>query len=139
MIGYTITLAPKGPNVNNNPMPPHKKLTMNMLEMDNGRRLMNSVHKLKTSLDEINNVLMKNNAFPVCSTTCENCPINPRQWGILRSTIQKLKDQGVLLIDRPSTIEDLSPLEILYGNVLSLQIPYDLSQMTLSHISLLLW
>lgn len=41
-------------------------------------------------------------------------------------------DQGILLIDRPSMIEEISTLEILYDEVIPLQIPYNLSQMTLS-------
>lgn len=103
-----------------------------MVEMDNGRRLLTSVDELKNPLLEIKNMLMKNNEFPVCSTTCEDFLINPQQCGILRSTIQKLMDQEILLIDHPSTIEEASSLETPYDEVLPLQIPYDLSQMTLS-------
>lgn len=35
-----ITFTPNGPNVNNNLMPPHNKPAVNMVEFDNGRRLM---------------------------------------------------------------------------------------------------
>lgn len=72
-----ITFAPNGPNVNNNPMPPHKNSTVNMVEMDNGRRLLTCVDELKTSLLEIKNVLMKSNAFIICTRTCEHYLINP--------------------------------------------------------------
>lgn len=127
-----ITFACNGLNVNNNPMPPHKKSIVNMVEMYNGRRLLTFVDELKTPLIEIKNILMKNNAFPVGSTTCEDCLINPQQCKILRSTLQKLMDQGILLIDRPSIIEKVSILEILYDEILPIHIPYDLSQMNLS-------
>ncbi|XP_050875021.1 uncharacterized protein LOC127078622 [Lathyrus oleraceus] len=64
-----ITFAPKRPNVNNNPMPPHNNASVNMMEAHNGRRLMSYVDELKTPLIEIKNALMKNNTFPVC-----DCP-----------------------------------------------------------------
>lgn len=41
-------------------------------------------------------------------------------------------NQGIILIDRPSTLKDVSTLEIPYDEVPPLQIPYDLSQLTLS-------
>lgn len=41
-------------------------------------------------------------------------------------------NQGILLIYRPSIIEEVSTLEIPYDEVLPLQIPYNLSRMTLS-------
>lgn len=127
-----IIFVPNGPNVNNIPMPPHNKPNVNMVEMDNGRRLITFVDELKTPLIKINNMLMKSDAFLVCITTCEQCFIDPQQCGILKATIQKLMDQGILLIDRPSTIEEVSTLEIPYDEVVPLQIPYNLYQMTLS-------
>ncbi|XP_050916801.1 uncharacterized protein LOC127131973 [Lathyrus oleraceus] len=103
-----------------------------MVEMDSGRKLLTSVDKLKTPFIKIKNVLMKSNLFPVYSTTSEQCMIKLQQCGILKSTIQKLMDQGILLIDHPSMIEEVYTLEIPYDEVLPLQIPYNLSQMTLS-------
>lgn len=41
-------------------------------------------------------------------------------------------DQGFLMIDLPSTVEEVSTLEILHDEVFPMQIPYDISQMTLS-------
>lgn len=73
-----ITFTPNGPNINNNPMPPHNKPTVNMAEIDNGRRIVSRVDELKTPLIKISNVLMKNDVFPVCSTTCEHCLNNPQ-------------------------------------------------------------
>lgn len=127
-----ITFAPNGLNIYNNHMPPHNKTNMNMVEMDNGRRLVAFVDELKTSFIEIKNMLIKSDAFPVCTTTCEQCLIDPQHCKILKTTIQNLMDQGILLIDHPSTIEEVSTLEIQYDEVLPLQIPYNLSQMTLS-------
>lgn len=41
-------------------------------------------------------------------------------------------NQGIFLIDRPFTLKDLSTLEIPHHEVPPLQIPYNLSQLTLS-------
>lgn len=68
-----IKFAPNDPNVNNNPIPRHNKPTVNTVEFDNRRRLMSRVEELKTRLIEIKNVLMKNDVFPIYSTTCEHC------------------------------------------------------------------
>ncbi|XP_050919407.1 uncharacterized protein LOC127136940 [Lathyrus oleraceus] len=127
-----ITFSPKGPNVNNNPMPPHNNTSVNMMEVDNERRLMSCVDELKTPLIEIKNALMKNNAFPFCGDDCEHCLINPQQCRALKSVIQQLMNQGILVVDHPSRKEDMSTLEIPYDEVPPLQIPYDISQLTLS-------
>lgn len=42
-------------------------------------------------------------------------------------------DQGILVVDHPSTNEDVSTLEIPYNQVPPLLIPYDFSQMTNSN------
>ncbi|XP_050889755.1 uncharacterized protein LOC127095054 [Lathyrus oleraceus] len=127
-----ITFAPKGMNVNNNPMPPHNNATVNMMEADNGRRLMSCVDELKTPLIEIKNASMRDNSFPICSNNYEHCLINPQQCRTLKSVIQKLMDQGILVVDFPSIKEDVSTFEIPYDEVPPLKIPYDFSQLTLS-------
>ncbi|XP_050919190.1 uncharacterized protein LOC127136700 [Lathyrus oleraceus] len=127
-----ITFAPKRPYVNNNPMPHHNNASVNMMEADNGRRLMSCVDELKTPLIEIKNALMKNNTFPICGNDCEHCLINPQQCRTLKSVIQQLMNQGILVVDCPSTKEDVSTLEIPYDEVPPLQIPYEFSQLTLS-------
>ncbi|XP_050915939.1 uncharacterized protein LOC127131039 [Lathyrus oleraceus] len=113
-------------------MPPHNNVAANMMEVDNGRRLMSCVDELKTPLIEIKNALMKDNAFPICSNDCEHCLINPQQCRTLKSVIQKLIDQGILVVDFPSTKEDVSTLEIPYDEVPPLQIPYNFSQLTVT-------
>ncbi|XP_050919814.1 uncharacterized protein LOC127137391 [Lathyrus oleraceus] len=103
-----------------------------MVELDDGRKLITSVSELKTLLIEIKNVLIRSDAFPVCTKTCEHCLTDPPQCEILKAFIQTLVNQGILLIDLPSTIKDVSTLEIPYDEVPPLQIPYNLSQLTLS-------
>ncbi|XP_050908700.1 uncharacterized protein LOC127122404 [Lathyrus oleraceus] len=113
-------------------MPPHNNVAVNMMEADNGRRLMSCVDELKIPPIEIKNASIRDNAFPICSNDCEHCLINPQQCRTLKSVIQQLMDQGILVVDFPSTKEDVSTLEIPYDEVPPLQIPYDFSQLTLS-------
>lgn len=112
-----IKFAPNGPNVNNNLMPPHDKTNVNMGELYNGRKVVTSVNDLKTSLLEIKNFLLRSDAFFVCAQTCEYCLKDPQQCEVLKASIQTLMNQGILIIDRPSTIKDVSTLEIMYDEV----------------------
>lgn len=50
--------------------------------------------------------------------------------------MQRLKDQGILVIDHPSIVKDMTTLEIPYNQVPPLLIPYALSQMTISNNSI---
>lgn len=124
--------VPNDPNVNNNPMPLHNHTNVNMVELDNGQKLITSVSELKTPLIEIKNVLMKNDTFPICTTTYGYCLVDSQQCESLKTIIQNLINQGILLIDRPFTLKDVSTLEIPYDEVPPLQIPYSLSQLSLS-------
>lgn len=103
-----------------------------MVELDDGGKMITSVSELKTLLIEIKNILMKSDAFSICTNTCEHFLKDPQQFEILKASIQTLMNQGILLIDRPSTLKDLSTLKIPYDEVSPLQILYDLSQLTLS-------
>lgn len=104
-----------------------------MVEFDHGRRLMSRVDELKILLIKIKNIFMKNDVFPVCSNDCEHYLINPQKCETLKFVIQRLMNQGIFVVDRSSTHEDVSILEISYDEVLPLQIPYGLSQITISN------
>ncbi|XP_050916330.1 uncharacterized protein LOC127131453 [Lathyrus oleraceus] len=58
-----IRFTSNDPNVNNNPVPPHDNINVNMTELDNGRKMITFVKDLKTPLMEIKNVLSRSNAF----------------------------------------------------------------------------
>lgn len=118
-----ITFAPNSPNVNNNPMPPHNKTVVSMIEVEENKRLMSQVDKLKTHLIDIKNVLMKNDPFPICSANCKHCLIDPQQCEFLKNVIQGLMDQRILVVERLSSNEDVSTLEFPYDEVQPLLIP----------------
>lgn len=118
-----ITFAPNSLNVNNNPMPPHAKTNVNIVELDSGRKVITSINDLKTPLVEIKNVLLRSDVFSMCAQTCEYCLKDPQQCEVLKASMQTLMNQGILLIDRTSTTKDVLTLEILYKEVPLVQIP----------------
>lgn len=74
-----ITFTPNNPSVNNNRMPPHDKINVNMVELENRRKVITSVNHLKNPLLEIKKVLLRSNAFSVCAHTYEYCSKYPQQ------------------------------------------------------------
>lgn len=43
-----ITFVPNGPNVNKNPIPSHNKITVSMMEVEEGRKMVSGLDELKT-------------------------------------------------------------------------------------------
>lgn len=98
-------------------MPPHDKTNVNMVELDSCRKVITSMNDLKTPLLEIKNVLLRSDEFSVCVQTYEYCSKDPQQCKVLKASIQTLMNQGLLIIDRASTIKDVSTLKIPYDEV----------------------
>lgn len=126
------TFAPNDPNVNNNPMSPHNNPDVNTVEVEENNKLVSQVDEVKTPLIDIKNIFMKSNLCPLCDNNYENYLINPQECEVLKTVIQKLIDQGILVVEHLSFSEDVLTLEILYDQVQLLQIPYDMSPMTIS-------
>lgn len=68
---------PNGPNVNNNPMPPHKKHTVIMVEEVEGKKLVSKMDDLKTPLFDVKKQLLMNELSPSRDAACERCLMNP--------------------------------------------------------------
>lgn len=66
-----ISFAPNGPNVNNNPMPPHTGPSVSMLEGFRDYSMVTDVDKVKTSLVVVKEKLLSNDVFPGCAADCE--------------------------------------------------------------------
>lgn len=69
---------------------------------------------LKSPLIDIKNLLMKSHLFPICDANCEHCLINPQECEVLKTLIQGLIDQGILVVEHLSSSEDVSTLDIPY-------------------------
>lgn len=126
-----ITFTPNGLNVNNNVLPPYNKPTVNMMEVEEGRKLVSQVDELKTPLVDINKQFLMNNLSPICNASCKCCLINPKNCEVLKDSIQDMMNQIVIVAKHLSTIEDIATLEIPYDQVEPLEIPYDLTLMTI--------
>lgn len=59
---------------------------------------------------------------------CVNFLVNPQTCQVWKAGVQKLIDQGVILVEKLSTAEEVSTLEIPYDqNQIPLKIPYDMT------------
>lgn len=105
---------PNGPNMNNNHMTPHANPSMGMMEGFEGRNLMISVDKMKTPIATVKEKLLMNEVFPGYDAKCEHCVVNPHTCQVLKVGVQKLIDQGVVLVEQSSTTKEVTTLEIPY-------------------------
>lgn len=112
-----IMFVENGLNVNNNPMPTHNKLAINMVEIDEGRRLVSWVDELKTLLVKIKEQLLTSSLFPVCDADCEHCLINPQECEVLKSLVKTLINEWIIVGEHLSTSEDVETAKIPYNQV----------------------
>lgn len=122
-----ISFAPTGPNVNNNPMPPHVGHSVNMIEESIKHNLISNVDMMKTHLLVLKEQLLLKNVFPGCTSDYAHCLNNPQGCGEVKKGIQLLIDQGTFLVEQIPIADDVSTLEIPYYPV---QIPVANAPMT---------
>lgn len=65
-----------------------------------------------------------NEVHPGCDAECENFMMNPQDCEKLKAGVQKLIDQGVMIIEQMSAANKVATLEIPYDPV-RVEIPYD--------------
>lgn len=93
-----ITFMPNGPNINNNPMPPHIGPSVSMIEECGGKKLVSNMDNIKNLLDVIKDLLLMNMVFPGCGVNCKHYLINPQVCEELKVGVLNLIDQGVMLV-----------------------------------------
>lgn len=113
-------------------MSPYNKPAVNMVEVKEGRRLVSRVDELKTHLIKIMEQLLATSLFPICDADYKHFLNNPQECEVLKTAIQELTDQGIMVVKHLATSEDVATLEILYDQVQPLQILYDMSPMIIS-------
>ncbi|XP_050914650.1 uncharacterized protein LOC127129531 [Lathyrus oleraceus] len=119
-----ISFAPNGPNTNNNPMPPHAGPSVSMTEEE--KKVMYRVEEIRTLLAVVKEQLLMNEVHPGCDAECEGCLVNPQDFEKLKVGVQKLIDQGVMIIEHMFAANEVSTLEIPYDLVrVPVEIPYD--------------
>lgn len=67
-----------------------------------------------------------------CNADCECFLINPETCEVLEVGIQELTSQGVIVAENMFTIKEVATLEIPYDQAQPLEIPYNLTPMTIS-------
>ena len=93
---------------------------------------MSNVDDLITPLVNITKQSFMNYLSPICNAACEYCLIDPQNCEVLKVVMQELMNQGIIVAEHLSTIEDVATFTIPYDQVQPLEIPYDLSPMTIS-------
>lgn len=93
-------------------MPPHNKHVVNIIEIYEKRRLVSRVDELKTPPIKIKEQLLKSSLFPVYDARCKHCLINPQECKVLKSVVQRLINEGIMVVEHLSTNEDVSTLKI---------------------------
>lgn len=119
-----ISFAPNGPNNNNNPIPPHAGPSVSMIEEE--KKVKHFVEEIRTLLAVVKEQLLLNKVHPGCDTECEDCLMNPQDCEKLKAGVQKLIDQGVMIIEQIYAGNEVATLEIPYDPVqVPVDIPYD--------------
>lgn len=107
-----ITFMLNGPNINNNPMPPHISPSMSVLEEYGGKKTVSSVDNIKTSLAIVKEQLLMNEVYPNCDIDYEHCLISPQVCEKLNAGVQNLIDRGIMLVEQLFTVDEVDTFEI---------------------------
>ncbi|XP_058783483.1 uncharacterized protein LOC131658172 [Vicia villosa] len=108
-----ISFTPTGPNVQNNPMPPHTGAT-NAVELWDEQILVTDVNEVKMPLATVKEHLVQQGVLCELHDFCLQCSSNPEECDRLRAEIQKLMDEGVIRVERVTPDEEEAVLEIPY-------------------------
>lgn len=89
-----------GPNVLQNPMPPHSGPSVNVVEFEQKQNLVKDVKLMKTPLLSVKEALVRNGVFPGCCYNCDACQNSVDGCSDLKEGIQKLLDEGRLQCEK---------------------------------------
>ncbi|XP_050908104.1 uncharacterized protein LOC127121698 [Lathyrus oleraceus] len=113
-----------GPNVKNNPLPPHGDPSVNAIEDAFAGVMVEKVEDVKTPLAAFHARLVEAGLINDSHENCEECATYPRGCQVVRDNIQDLMNKGVLQISSVTKNEDVlviepcfnlpEPVEILY-------------------------
>lgn len=89
-----------GPNVLQNPMPPHTGPSVNVVEVEQKQSLIRDVNLLKTPLLSVKEALVRNNVFPSCCYSCDACQSSVDGCNNLKGGIKRLLNEGRLQCEK---------------------------------------
>ncbi|XP_039684985.1 uncharacterized protein [Medicago truncatula] len=115
-----ITFTDSAPNIQTNPLPNHGAAIVNMVEDCQKTHHILDVQRIRTPLVPLHAKLCKVNLFKHDHDVCKVCLLNP--WGCqkVKDDIQRLLNQGGLVVERKCddvcVITPEEPLEIFYDS-----------------------
>ncbi|XP_050875250.1 uncharacterized protein LOC127078874 [Lathyrus oleraceus] len=119
-----LSFKDMGPNVKNNPLPPHGYLAVNAIEDASVGVTVDKVDDVKTPLAAFHARLVEAGLINVNHDNCEECAIYPRGCQVVRDNIQDLMDKGVLQISSVAKNEDVLVIEPCFNLPEPIEIPY---------------
>ncbi|XP_050890186.1 uncharacterized protein LOC127095556 [Lathyrus oleraceus] len=114
-----------GPNVKNNPLPPHGDPAVNAIEDASVSVMVDKVDDVKNPLAAFHARLVEAGLINVNHDKCEECATHQRGCQMVRDNIQNLMDKGVLQISSVAKNKDVLVIEPFFNLPEPVEIPYD--------------
>ncbi|XP_050890018.1 uncharacterized protein LOC127095358 [Lathyrus oleraceus] len=119
-----LSFKDMGPNVKNNPLPPHGDPAVNAIEDASTVVMVEKVEDVKTPLAAFHARLVEAGLVNVDHDNCEECATYPKGCQVVRDNIQDLMDKGVLQISSAVKNEDVLVIEPCFNLPEPVEIPY---------------
>ncbi|XP_050888913.1 uncharacterized protein LOC127094086 [Lathyrus oleraceus] len=119
-----LSFKDMGPNVKNNPLPPHGNPAVNAIEDASVGVKVDKVDDVKTPLAAFHARLVEVGMINVNHENCEECATYPKGCQVVRDNIQDLMDKGVLQISSAVKNEDVLVIEPCFNVPEPVEIPY---------------
>ncbi|XP_050876694.1 uncharacterized protein LOC127080417 [Lathyrus oleraceus] len=119
-----LSFKDMGPNVKNNPLPPHGNPEVNAIEDASVGVTVEKVEDVKTPLAAFHARLVEAGLVNVDHDNCEECATHPRGCQVVRDNIQGLMDEGMLQISSAVKNEDVLVIEPCFNLPEPVEIPY---------------
>ncbi|XP_050918975.1 uncharacterized protein LOC127136468 [Lathyrus oleraceus] len=119
-----LSFKDMGPNVKNNPLPPHGNPAVNAIEDASVGVTVDKVDDVKTPLATFHARLVEAGMINVNHENCEECDTHPKGCQVVRDNIQDLMDKGVLQIFSVAKNEDVLVIEPCLNLPEPVEIPY---------------
>ena len=88
LVAKAINFNPVGPNIQNNPMPPHPGATVNAIEEGSEQILVTKVDEIKISLRIVREHLLEHEVLQELHDFCLTCSSKPEECTGLKTAIQ---------------------------------------------------
>ncbi|XP_050896536.1 uncharacterized protein LOC127103311 [Lathyrus oleraceus] len=119
-----LSFRDMGPNVKNNPLPPHGDPIVNAIEDASDGVMVKKVDDAKTPLATFHAGLVEADLINVYHNSCEECATHSRGCQTIRDNIQDLMKKVVLQISSIAKNEDVSVIEPCFNLPGPIEIPY---------------